>query len=304
MRFHSPDSESPLGQGGLNRYAYALGDPVNIHDPSGNIPSWLGWAGIGIGLAVGAALTIATGGGAAAIAAGLATEVIAAGLAGGAELAKNKDSTVSSALNITSLVVGVAGGFVAGGISTLGRGITKSASATDLATFEFSYTSRQGAANVAETTIRNPGGRLSDSSPLYENVSAVASSTRRLTSDTTTMVPRNPMTKRTPRSTVWDYRAANRDTPQIYAYNDQELHQGIEIQSKISAAKYEQRWAMKESSRYKRDYNKSDAYADQAHEASMRAASLKKEYERWAVRQDNLYRTRITVIKESPRSQQ
>ena len=36
MRFISPDSMSPFAAGGLNAYAYCLGDPVNREDPSGN----------------------------------------------------------------------------------------------------------------------------------------------------------------------------------------------------------------------------------------------------------------------------
>jgi RHS repeat-associated protein len=35
MRFNSPDSLSPFGRGGLNPYAYCLGDPVNFSDPTG-----------------------------------------------------------------------------------------------------------------------------------------------------------------------------------------------------------------------------------------------------------------------------
>lgn len=35
MRFNSPDRLSPFGQGGLNSYAYCLGDPVNFSDPTG-----------------------------------------------------------------------------------------------------------------------------------------------------------------------------------------------------------------------------------------------------------------------------
>ena len=35
-RFLSPDSASPFGVGGLNSYAYCLGDPVGLRDPSGH----------------------------------------------------------------------------------------------------------------------------------------------------------------------------------------------------------------------------------------------------------------------------
>ncbi|WP_210330838.1 RHS repeat-associated core domain-containing protein [Mesorhizobium sp. NBSH29] len=38
MRFHSPDSLSPFGKGGLNAYAYCMDDPVNRVDPSGGVP--------------------------------------------------------------------------------------------------------------------------------------------------------------------------------------------------------------------------------------------------------------------------
>ncbi|GAB7529464.1 hypothetical protein PS3A_18730 [Pseudomonas sp. 3A(2025)] len=34
-RFHTPDTLSPFGKGGLNAYAYCQGDPVNFSDPSG-----------------------------------------------------------------------------------------------------------------------------------------------------------------------------------------------------------------------------------------------------------------------------
>lgn len=36
MRFHSPDSLSPFGRGGLNPYAYCIGDPLNRIDPDGH----------------------------------------------------------------------------------------------------------------------------------------------------------------------------------------------------------------------------------------------------------------------------
>ncbi|MNV47648.1 hypothetical protein D3C71_1395230 [compost metagenome] len=37
MRFHSPDSWSPFGEGGLNAYMYCVGDPVNASDPTGHV---------------------------------------------------------------------------------------------------------------------------------------------------------------------------------------------------------------------------------------------------------------------------
>ncbi|WP_442967803.1 RHS repeat-associated core domain-containing protein, partial [Pseudomonas sp. YuFO8] len=39
-RFHSPDSFSPFGMGGLNAYAYCLGDPINRRDDSGHYSFW------------------------------------------------------------------------------------------------------------------------------------------------------------------------------------------------------------------------------------------------------------------------
>lgn len=38
MRFHSPDTQSPFERGGVNAYAYCLGDPVNLIDPDGHAP--------------------------------------------------------------------------------------------------------------------------------------------------------------------------------------------------------------------------------------------------------------------------
>ena len=40
MRFNSPDNISPFGKGGLNPYAYCLGDPINRYDESGHFSLW------------------------------------------------------------------------------------------------------------------------------------------------------------------------------------------------------------------------------------------------------------------------
>ena len=41
MRFTSPDSWSPFGEGGINAYGYCNGDPINLTDPNGHAPGWL-----------------------------------------------------------------------------------------------------------------------------------------------------------------------------------------------------------------------------------------------------------------------
>ena len=41
MRFNSPDTLSPFGEGGINTYAYCSADPINKRDPNGHIG--VGW---------------------------------------------------------------------------------------------------------------------------------------------------------------------------------------------------------------------------------------------------------------------
>jgi len=42
MRFKSPDSLSPFGVGGLNPYAFVVGDPINLNDIDGHSPTLTG----------------------------------------------------------------------------------------------------------------------------------------------------------------------------------------------------------------------------------------------------------------------
>ncbi|QLL10862.1 RHS repeat-associated core domain-containing protein [Pseudomonas chlororaphis] len=88
MMLLEPDSESPFGAGGLNRYAYCAGDPVNRIDPDGH--SFWKWLIAGVGIALGVIGTIASF--------GAAAPVLAGGIAA---------LTVSGALTVTSTVLGV-----------------------------------------------------------------------------------------------------------------------------------------------------------------------------------------------------
>ena len=76
MRFHSRDSLSPFGKGGLNGYAYCAGDPVNRIDPSGH--AWTDWLLPAAGLALALVGTVASLGALAAPAAAMTASYVAA----------------------------------------------------------------------------------------------------------------------------------------------------------------------------------------------------------------------------------
>ncbi|AMB79363.1 hypothetical protein AV641_09975 [Pseudomonas fragi] len=76
MRFHSRDSLSPFGEGGLNGYAYCAGDPVNRIDPSGH--SWLDWLLPAAGIALAVIGTVASLGALAAPTAALTASYVTA----------------------------------------------------------------------------------------------------------------------------------------------------------------------------------------------------------------------------------
>ncbi|HEX4551415.1 RHS repeat-associated core domain-containing protein [Pseudomonas sp.] len=111
MRFTSPDSLSPFDAGGLNPYAYCLGDPVNRVDPTGHF-SWQSILGIALG-AIGIAVSIVTLGVGTLAFVGLGLG-LASGLAGiAAELTPETEAGsilgwVSLGLGIASLGTGLA----------------------------------------------------------------------------------------------------------------------------------------------------------------------------------------------------
>ncbi len=108
MRFQSPDSLSPFGEGGLNPYVYCLGDPINRSDPTGH-SSWQAWLGVGLAvfgilasiLSFGAATPLAITG----LVAGVASGV--AGIAGAAAQELFPNSGAGDVLGYVSLGLGL-----------------------------------------------------------------------------------------------------------------------------------------------------------------------------------------------------
>lgn len=130
MRFHSPDSLSPFGAGGLNPYAYCQGDPINFVDPTGHLSTGA-WINIALGLAftaIGVGITVLTmGAGTAPFALTAANILAGVSIATGVTSAATSiasivtaetqpDSGVSAILGYVSLGFGVAS--LASGIAT------------------------------------------------------------------------------------------------------------------------------------------------------------------------------------------
>ena len=92
--FCSPDSLSPFGAGGLNPYAYCLGDPVNHVDPTGHMPWWAS-------LVASMAASILTAGIAAPLLAKVGMTVTTAKLVGSATI---KVATAATATSVATTV--------------------------------------------------------------------------------------------------------------------------------------------------------------------------------------------------------
>lgn len=121
LMFLCPDGESPDGKGGLNRYAYCAGDPVNRIDPDGQ--SFWSWAGIVTGLVFGAVAVVMTGGAAIGAVMAAASAMAMAGAASSAAIIMGATASVASSLTGLAVLASAATELLAMGF-TIARAVT------------------------------------------------------------------------------------------------------------------------------------------------------------------------------------
>ncbi|WP_337050109.1 RHS repeat-associated core domain-containing protein, partial [Serratia fonticola] len=140
MRFNAPDSWSPFGAGGINPYAYCLGDPINRSDPSGHL-SWQAWLGIGLGVlglvVTGGTATAAFGAAIAAevgVAAALGSAASSVGLLGGAGVVADVAGIVSGGLSESNPGASAVLGWVSLGAGSAGLALSLARAAQKVGT--------------------------------------------------------------------------------------------------------------------------------------------------------------------------
>lgn len=123
MRFLSPDSLSPFGAGGLNPYAYCLGDPINRVDPTGHV-SWQSALGVGLSL-FSIATSILTFGATTPLAIASLTLALASGITGIASAVADElmpQSELGDVLGYVSMGLGLASFAAGAGAAAQGAG--------------------------------------------------------------------------------------------------------------------------------------------------------------------------------------